>query len=70
MRAKNVKRCDRIANVQYSYDNTSRMYGVYQKENGAFLQALFPNESEMHHYRYIIKELKTLLGYTGNEPTH
>lgn len=59
-----VKLCDRLANVQYSYENMSRMYGVYQKENDAFLQALFPNESEMHHYRDIVNDLKMLLGYT------
>jgi (p)ppGpp synthase/HD superfamily hydrolase len=64
MWAKYVKLCDRLANVQYSYDNMSRMYGVYQKENDSFLQSLFPNESEMHHYRDIVNELKTLLGYT------
>lgn len=64
MWAKYVKLCDRLANVQYSYENMSRMYGVYQKENDAFLQSLFPNESEMHHYRDIVNDLKMLLGYT------
>jgi len=64
MWAKYVKLCDRLANVQYSYENMSRMYGVYQKENDAFLEALFPNESEMHHYRDIVNDLKMLLGYT------
>lgn len=64
MWAKYVKLCDRVANVQYSYDNMSRMYVVYQKENDAFLQSLFPNESEMHHYRDIVNDLKMLLGYS------
>lgn len=64
MGAKYVKLCDRFANAQYSYENMSRMYGVYQKENDAFLQALFPNESEMHHYRDIVNDLKRLLSYT------
>ena len=64
MWAKYVKLCDRLANVQYSYDNMSRMYGVYQKENDAFLQSLFPNEGEMYHYRDIVNDLKLLLGYT------
>jgi (p)ppGpp synthase/HD superfamily hydrolase len=64
MWAKYVKLCDRLANVQYSYDNMSRMYSVYQKENDDFLQSLFPNESEMHHYRDIVNDLKMLLGYT------
>ena len=62
--AKYVKLCDRLANVQYSYDTMSRMYDLYQKENDAFLEALFPNDSEMHHYKDIVKELKMLLGYT------
>ena len=63
MWAKYVKLCDRLANVQYNYDNNMlRMYGVYQEENDTFLQSLFPNKSEMHHYREIINDLKTLLG--------
>jgi hypothetical protein len=41
------------------------MYGVYQKENDDFLQSLFPNESEMHHYRDIVNDLKILLGHTA-----
>lgn len=64
MWAKYVKLCDRLANVQYSYDNMSRMFDVYQKENDDFLKSLFPNESEMHHYRDIVNDLKSLLGYT------
>ncbi len=61
MWAKYVKLCDRLANVQYSYDNMSKMYDVYQKENDAFLETLFPNESGMHHYIELVKELKCLL---------
>lgn len=60
-----VKLCDRFANVQYSYDTNSRMYGVYQKENDEFLLALFPNESDKYHYRDIVMDLKNLLGYTS-----
>ena len=54
-----VKLCDRLANVQYSLDNNSRMYSVYQNENHAFLEALLPNGSEL--YQDIVKELKMLL---------
>lgn len=54
-----VKLCDRLANVKYSLDNNSRMYGVYQKENDAFLEALLPNGSEL--YQDIVNELKKLL---------
>jgi (p)ppGpp synthase/HD superfamily hydrolase len=61
MWAKYVKLCDRLANVQYSYDNMSKMYDVYQDENDAFIEALFPNESGMQHYIELIKELKCLL---------
>ena len=61
MWAKYVKLCDRLANVQYSYDNMSTMYDVYQEENDAFIEALFPNESGMQHYIELIKELKCLL---------
>lgn len=61
MWAKYVKLCDRLANVQYSYDNMSTMYDVYQDENDAFIEALFPNESGMQHYIELIKELKCLL---------
>lgn len=60
--AKYVKLCDRLANVQYSRDTKSRMLDVYKKENDNFLESLFPNESEMHHYRDIVKQLKHLLG--------
>jgi hypothetical protein len=39
----------------------SKMYDVYQDENDAFIEALFPNESGMQHYIELVKELKCLL---------
>lgn len=37
-----VKLCDRMANVQYSLDNKSKMFEVYKKENDHFLASLLP----------------------------
>jgi (p)ppGpp synthase/HD superfamily hydrolase len=60
--AKYVKLCDRLANVKYSYESKSNMYHCYQDENENFLKALFPNTSEMFHYREMVKELNYMLG--------
>ena len=57
-----VKLCDRLANVQYSFDTSSRMFDVYQKENDAFIEALFPDRDGMIPYMAIVAELKLLLG--------
>jgi len=62
MWAKYVKLCDRLANAQYSLDTQSKMHDVYRKENRSFLKSLFPNESEMAHYRDIVRELNLILG--------
>jgi (p)ppGpp synthase/HD superfamily hydrolase len=56
-----VKLCDRLANVQYSYDTMSKMYDVYKKENDDFLEALFPKEMNSHQYIEIVRDIKTLL---------
>lgn len=56
-----VKLCDRLANIQYSYENMSAMYGVYQKEHEAFLNALFPGKTNKVHYEDIISEMNWMV---------
>lgn len=41
-----VKLCDRIANVQYSLQNKSRMIDVYRKEQAHFKKMLYSAEYE------------------------
>lgn len=57
-----VKLCDRLANVKYSYDTGSRMFGVYQKENIDFIENLFPQGCDKHNiYRSMVEELILML---------
>lgn len=57
-----IKLCDRLANVQYSLENKSRMFDVYRKENDDFLNSLFPAESHLAPYHKIVGQLKHLVG--------
>lgn len=59
--AKYVKLCDRLANVQYSFDTKSKMFEVYKKENEHFLTSLFPYESDMYNYITVVNELKKIV---------
>lgn len=58
--AKFVKLCDRIANIQYSVDTSSRMYEVYKKENENFINSLFPND-DYGVYKNMIKDMGKLV---------
>ena len=60
-----VKLCDRLANVQYSFDTNSRMRDVYKKENEHFLKSLFCDETDAFEYVDMLVELNELL----NGPT-
>jgi (p)ppGpp synthase/HD superfamily hydrolase len=65
--AKYVKLCDRLANVQYSYQNMSTMYEVYKKENDNFLNELFPNSFGFPTYKNIVTEIKKTLSYPNQD---
>lgn len=54
-----VKLCDRLANVAYSKKTTSRMLGVYRRENEEFLEKLLGLERE--YYQEMVVELKEML---------
>lgn len=55
-----VKMCDRLANVQYSYENDSRMFLMYRDEFGGFIERLnILNES--HPCYPMAQELDELL---------
>jgi len=53
-----IKLCDRLANVIYSRDTESRMFGVYKDENEKFLKCLFPTPDQELRYRELVKELR------------
>lgn len=57
-----VKLCDRIANVQYSMSQRSRMLEMYRKETPDFINTLYDEKyDEMFHY------LETLVGIKSEE---
>jgi (p)ppGpp synthase/HD superfamily hydrolase len=57
-----VKLCDRIANVQYSMSQRSRMLEMYRKETPDFIEVLYDERyHEMFHY------LETLVGIKTEE---
>jgi (p)ppGpp synthase/HD superfamily hydrolase len=57
-----VKLCDRIANVQYSMSQRSRMLEVYRKETPDFINTLYDEKyNEMFYY------LETLVGIKTEE---
>jgi (p)ppGpp synthase/HD superfamily hydrolase len=62
-----VKLCDRLANVQYSHQNMSKMYDVYQKENNHFLKELIQQPIDLIIYKNIVTELKTSLQYINQD---
>ncbi len=60
-----VKLCDRLANVKYSKDTSSRMLEVYKNEYPEFIKALFPDnlngENEKMLYYPILKDLEEII---------
>lgn len=60
-----VKLCDRLANVKYSYDTSSRMREVYRNEHASFLNSLFPEEADQIPYKELLIELQTILFKEG-----
>jgi len=57
-----VKLCDRIANVQYSMSQRSRMLEMYRKETPDFINVLYDEKyDEMFHY------LENLVGIKSEE---
>lgn len=55
-----VKMCDRLANVRYAVENSSRMIEVYRKENEEFLQKIFTQPVTFGQIA-MIDELRNLL---------
>lgn len=55
-----VKLCDRLANVQYSYENDSRMFLMYRGEFGSFLENM-NIAGDSHHYFPMAQELDQIL---------
>ena len=54
-----VKLCDRIANIQYSYSQRSRMSDMYKKETPDFIKSIYDEKYEqLFHY------LENLVGLT------
>lgn len=54
-----VKLCDRIANIQYSYSQRSRMSDMYKKETPEFIKSIYDEKYEqLFHY------LENLVGLT------
>lgn len=53
-----IKICDRIANVQYSYQSKSRMFDMYKKENEEFERRLYDKKYEpmFQHLREILSQ--------------
>ena len=57
-----VKLCDRIANIEYSMSQRSRMLEMYRKETPDFINTLYDEKyDEMFHY------LETLVGIKTEE---
>lgn len=58
-----VKLCDRFANMQYSYDNKSRMLGVYGGEWKHFIEAIKSDSDDVRFGlpEIMIKEIEDML---------
>ena len=55
-----VKLCDRIANIQYSMSQRSRMLEMYRKETPDFINTLYDEKyDEMFHYLETLVEIKS-----------
>jgi len=54
-----VKLCDRIANIQYSYSQRSRMSDMYKKETPDFIKSLYDEK-----YKQLFHYLENLVGLT------
>jgi len=55
-----VKLCDRIANIQYSMSQRSRMLEMYRKETSDFINTLYDEKyDEMFHYLETLVEIKS-----------
>ena len=55
-----VKLCDRIANIQYSMNQRSRMLEMYRKETPDFINTLYDEKyDEMFHYLETLVEIKS-----------
>jgi (p)ppGpp synthase/HD superfamily hydrolase len=67
-----IKLCDRLANVIYSREINSRMFGVYKNENESFLKHLFETPDQELRYRELVKELRDafVTPFPPQEDTH